>query len=65
MTTSEKSIFLVGQEVKYLGGHFIVSGTWDDGTCDLMQDGLVVMYDVPLVDIEVPKQALDKYKGDL
>lgn len=56
MTTSEKSIFLVGQEVKYLGGRFIVSGTWDDGTCDLMQDGLVVMYDVPLVDIEVPNE---------
>ena len=53
MTTSEKSIFLVGQEVKYLGGRFIVSGTWDDETCDLMQDGLVVMYDVPLADVEV------------
>ena len=56
MTTSEKSIFLVGQEVKYLSGRFIVSGTWDDNTCDLMQDGLVVMYDVPLVDIEVPNE---------
>lgn len=52
MTASEKSIFLVGQEVKYLGGRFIVSGTWDDDTCDLMQDGLVVMYDVPLADVE-------------
>lgn len=52
MTASEKSIFLVGQEVKYMGGRFIVSGTWDDGTCDLMQDGLVVMYDVPLADVE-------------
>lgn len=53
MTTSEKSIFLVGQEVKYLCGRFTVSGTWDDGTCDLMQDGMVVMYDVPLADVEV------------
>lgn len=52
MTTSEKSIFLVGQEVKYLGSRFIVSGTWDDNTCDLMQNGLVVMYNVPLADVE-------------
>lgn len=52
MTLSEKSIFLVGQEVNYLGGRFIVSGTWDDNTCDLMQDGLVVMYNVPLADVE-------------
>lgn len=52
MTASEKSIFLADQEVKYLGGRFIVSGTWDDGTCDLMQDGLVVMYNVPLADVE-------------
>ena len=53
MTVSEKSIFLVGQEVNYLGGRFVVSGTWDDDTCDLMQDGLVVMYNVPLAEVEV------------
>lgn len=59
MTTSEKSIFLVGQEVKYLGGRFIVSGTWDDDTCDLMQDGLVVMYNVPLADVKELESGAD------
>lgn len=52
MTVNEKQIFLPGQTVTYLGGRFVVSGTWDDGTCDLMQDGLVVMYNVPLADVE-------------
>lgn len=52
MTVSEKSICLVGREVKYMGSRFIVSGTWNDNTCDLMQDGLVVMYNVPLDDVE-------------
>ena len=52
MKVKEKQFMLPGHAVTYLGSRFIVAGTWDDGTCDLMQDGLVVMYDVPLADVE-------------
>ena len=53
MTINQKMVFLVGHLVTWQGNHYVCSGTYQDGTCNLSQDGYLQFEDVPLTEVEL------------